>query len=99
MFNNFAHPLNCNLITGINGKSILFELNACKFPRSFPLDTMHLLLEGVSIWKFKHWNGGFFSNSGLNRSDDNSYILSKKVWEEIGEIMEANRKAIPSEFG
>jgi hypothetical protein len=60
---------------------------------------MHLLFEGVSIWMFKHWNGVFFSNSDLNRPDDNSYILSKKVWEAIGETMEANRKAIPTEFG
>lgn len=60
---------------------------------------MHLLFEGVSIWMFKHWNGAFFSNPNLNRLDDNSYILSKKVWEAIGETMEANRKSIPTEFG
>ncbi|CAG8854095.1 21603_t:CDS:2, partial [Gigaspora margarita] len=37
----------------VNGRSILLELKATKFPRSFPLDIMHLLFEGVSFWIFK----------------------------------------------
>ncbi|CAG8561309.1 19284_t:CDS:10, partial [Gigaspora rosea] len=38
--------------TGICGRSILFELKATKFPRSFPIDIMHLLFEGVTPWMY-----------------------------------------------
>ncbi|GBB99234.1 hypothetical protein RclHR1_03460003 [Rhizophagus clarus] len=40
--------------TGINGRSILFGLKSIKFPRSFPVDIMHLFFKNIFINMFKH---------------------------------------------
>ncbi|CAG8829556.1 7583_t:CDS:2, partial [Dentiscutata erythropus] len=90
----------CASETGVNSQSILFELKATKFSRSFPLDIMHLLFEGVSSWMYKHWNGIFFSNSELNNAKTEHHIMPKWIWEKIGEIMDKNKnnKTMPSEF-
>jgi hypothetical protein len=45
---------------------------------------------------YRHWTGNFFKNSKLNNEP---FIISKKNWKEIGNIMELNTKQIPSEFG
>ncbi|CAB5099842.1 unnamed protein product [Rhizophagus irregularis] len=37
----------------IKGKSILFELSSIKFPRSFPIDIMHLFFENIAPQMFK----------------------------------------------
>src|SRR6266540_6507353 len=43
------------LILGIKEKSILFELQSIKFPKSFPIDIMHLFFENVASHMFKLW--------------------------------------------
>ncbi|GET53357.1 transposase domain-containing protein [Rhizophagus irregularis DAOM 181602=DAOM 197198] len=82
--------------TGINGRSILFELKSTKFPRSFPVDIMHLFFENISINMFKHWSGTYFKDQSLNNEQ---YVLNSQVWKQIGQIMHECRKQIPLEFG
>jgi hypothetical protein len=72
------------------------ELQTIKFPRSFPIDVMHLLFENVAKHMFKHWSGDFYKR--IDTSNEPS-VLSKKMWKEIGESMHLNRKQMPSEFG
>jgi len=90
------HFLYIFLLLGINGRSILFELNSTKFPRSFPVDIMHLFFENISINMFEHWSGTFFTDRSLNNEQ---YIISNQIWKQIGQIMHDCRKQIPLEFG
>jgi len=85
-------------ILGIKGKSILFELESIDFPRSFPIDIMHLFFENVAPQMFKLWSNQFFKEDSLNNLSF-PFILPKSSWEEIGQIMKKNKKNIPLEFG
>ncbi|UZO21338.1 uncharacterized protein OCT59_013734 [Rhizophagus irregularis] len=82
---------------GIKGKSILFELSSIKFPRSFPVDIMHLFFENIAPHMFRHWIGKFYPKNDERNS--NNYTISSKTWIEIGEIMEKNRSNMPSDIG
>ncbi|CAG8482740.1 24125_t:CDS:2, partial [Gigaspora margarita] len=62
-------------------------------------DIMHLVFEGAAMHMYKHWSGTFYSNKSLNNSEINPQTLSKAIWRNIGNIMEENKKAMPSEFG
>ena len=82
---------------GIKGRSILFELNSIRFPRSFPVDIMHLFFENIAPHMFRHWIGKFYpKNDGRN---SNEYTISSKTWTEISEIMEQNRPHMPPDIG
>src|SRR3989337_1750642 len=81
---------------GIKGKSVLFELLSFNFPRSFPIDIMHLFFENVVLHMFKLWAGQFFKD---DQNISIPFILSKSLWEEIGIIMQNNRKNMPLDFG
>ncbi|CAI2198272.1 2876_t:CDS:2, partial [Funneliformis geosporum] len=81
---------------GVNGRSILFELKSIKFPTSFPVDIMHGLFENIAPAMLQHWTGTFFKENQDNNYD---YILSSKIWTEIGNIMEKNKKNMPLDFG
>jgi len=81
---------------GIKGKSVLFELLSFNFPRSFPIDIMHLFFENVAPHMFKLWAGRFFKD---DQSISIPFVLSKSLWEEIGIIMQNNRKNMPLDFG
>src|SRR6266498_3195183 len=48
------------LILEIKEKSILFELQLIKFPRSFPIDIMHLFFKNVASYMFKLWSNQIF---------------------------------------
>ncbi|GBC22616.2 transposase domain-containing protein [Rhizophagus irregularis DAOM 181602=DAOM 197198] len=66
---------------GIKGKSILFELSSIKFPRSFPVDIMHLFFENIAPHMFRHWIGKFYPKNDERNS--NNYTISSKTWIEI----------------
>ena len=73
----------------------MFELKSIEFPASFPIDIMHGLFENIAPAMLRHWFGTFF------KKDFNSdeCVLSKSIWNEIGTIMEKNRKNMPLDFG
>jgi hypothetical protein len=77
-------------------QSILFELKSIKFPTSFPVDIMHSLFENIALSMLWHWSNTFFKEDHNNNID---YVLSNKVWTEIGNIMNINRKNMPLDFG
>ncbi|CAJ0878897.1 1319_t:CDS:2 [Entrophospora sp. SA101] len=74
---------------GVKEKSILFELKSIRFPRSFPLDIMHLFFENMAQ---KFWSGNFYKNVDL----DENYLIGKKDWKEIGTILHNNKYNMPS---
>ncbi len=67
------------------------ELKSISFPRSFPIDIMHLFFENIAIHMFKHWTDTFYKNIDINES----FILSNNIWKEIGNIMHSSRKQMP----
>src|SRR6266508_3399822 len=75
-----------HLILGIKGRSILFELKSIEFPRSFPIDIMHLFFENVTPQMFKLWSNQFFKEDNLNNLSF-PFILSKSSWKEIKKII------------
>ncbi len=87
-----------HLILGIKERSILFELKSIEFFRSFSIDIMHLFFENIASQMFKLWSNQFFKENNLNNLSF-SFILSKSSWEEIGQIMNKNKKSVPLEFG
>src|SRR6266545_5123722 len=87
-----------HLILGIKGRSILFELKSIEFSRFFSIDIMHLFFENVASQMFKLWSNQFFKEDNLNNLSF-PFILSKSFWEEIGQIMNKNKKSVPLEFG
>ncbi|EXX77849.1 hypothetical protein RirG_020040 [Rhizophagus irregularis DAOM 197198w] len=81
---------------GVNGRSILLELQSIDFPASFSIDIMHALFENIAPHMFRHFNGKFFNNEELNDTD---YKISSDSWNEITKIIEQNRKNMPMGFG
>ena len=84
-----------NIFIGVSGRSILTELRSISFPKSFPVDIMHLFFENIAIHMFKHWIGTFYKNI----STTDHFILPNSTWKEIGHLMHSSRKQIPLEFG
>jgi len=64
-----------NIFIGVTGRSILTELRSISFPRSFPVDIMHLFFENIAIHMFKHWTGTFYKY--INISDH--FILLNSI--------------------
>ncbi|RIA98244.1 hypothetical protein C1645_731794 [Glomus cerebriforme] len=81
---------------GVNGHSILLELQSIDFPTSFSIDIMHALFENIAPHMFRHFNEKFFNNEELN---DTNYKISSDSWNEITKIIEQNRKNMPMGFG
>ena len=80
-------------ILGIKGKSILFELSSIIFPRSFPVDIMHLFFENIAPQMFKLWSSRFFTkDDNLNATP---FAISRSSWNTIGVLMQNNKKKIP----
>ena len=84
------------MILGIKGKSILFELTSIKFPKSFPIDIMHLFFENIASQMFKLWSSRFFKDDDLNTTP---FTISRSSWNTIGVLMQNNKKMIPLAFG
>ena len=78
-----------HIILGIKSKSILFELSSINFPRSFPVDIMHLFFENITPQMFKLWSAHFFKDDNLNITPFN---ISKSSWDLIGSLMQNNKK-------
>ena len=75
----------------------MFELSSIKFPRSFPVDIMHLFFENIAPQMFKLWSSRFFfKDDGLNITP---YIIPKSSWDMIGVLMQNNKKRVPLAFG
>ncbi len=87
---------NHSVIIGVSECSILAELQTIKFPKSFPINIMHLFFENIAIYMFKRWSGNFYKRIDTNNDPS---VLSKNTWKEIGEFMHINRKQMPLEFG
>jgi hypothetical protein len=96
IINDLIQFLFLYLILGIKGRSILFELKSINFPRSFPIDIMHLFFENIALQIFKLWTGQFFKDENLNTDP---FIIRKVIWEKIiSEQMQKNKKSMPSGF-
>jgi hypothetical protein len=74
----------------------LFELSSIKFPRSFPVDIMHLFFENIASQMFRLWTSHFFKDDNLNATP---FIIPKSSWEAIGVQMQNNKKNMPLSFG
>lgn len=79
---------------GINGLSSLYRLPSIHFPRSFPLDFMHLIFENLIPNLVELWTGRF---KGLG--DDEHYGITAAKWSAIGEASARCGATIPSAFG
>jgi hypothetical protein len=92
--------------TGITRSSILLELESIHFPRSFPADIMHCVLQNITPTLFKLWNGtklaiddprtrgSYVDNSGMP-----SYCLTKQSLASIGSALSEARGNIPTYLG
>jgi hypothetical protein len=56
-------------IIGISRKSILLELRSLHYPRSFPVDLMHLVLLNVAPSLYKLWNRTKLSIDKANHAE------------------------------
>lgn len=74
----------------------MFELSSIKFPRSFPVDIMHLFFENIAPQMFKLWSSRFFKDDALNITP---YIILKSSWDMVGVLMQNNKKRVPLAFG
>ena len=71
-------------------------MSSIKFPRSFPIDIIHLFFENIASQIFKLWSAHFFKDNDLNITP---FIISKSSWDTIGILTENNKKKIPLTFG
>jgi hypothetical protein len=74
----------------------LLELLFIKFPKSFPIDIMHLFFEGIAPQMFKLWSSHFFKDDSLNTTP---FTIPKSSWDIIGNLMQNNKKKMPLAFG
>lgn len=74
----------------------MFELSSIIFPRSFPIDIMHLFFENIAPQMFKLWSSRFFKDDNLNATP---FTVSRSSWDTIGILMQNNKKKMPLAFG
>lgn len=81
--------------TGHTGRlpMLLHLKHSLRWPESFAQDPMHLLTN-ISRLMVEHWQGLLQTPSFTDARS--SYVLPKKVWEDIGEEMVQTRLFIPS---
>ena len=92
---------------GVSQYSSLYELETIDFPRSFPIDIMHLIFENVVPKLFQWWTGTFLKKTEGNSdtesdSDDGENVeisLDKQIWMEIGRDLNISRQTIPTSYG
>jgi len=89
------NPVNSETIYGIRHVSQLLRLRSINFPRSFPVDVMHLIFENVIQTLHKIWSSKFFSDD----SGENEIVISEAVWKRLGGDMDSSRKLIPASYG
>jgi hypothetical protein len=95
-------------VTGIKGKSELLRLRSIHFPRSFPGDIMHCVLQNVTPMLFQLWNRTKLTIDDKNTSNPTahqdgsglpSYYLEKDDLDSIGEALAQSRATIPLSLG
>jgi hypothetical protein len=95
-------------LTGIKGKSELLRLRSIHFPRSFPGDIMHCVLQNITPMLFQLWNrtkltiddkktSNPMAHQGGSRLP--SYYLEKDDLDSIGEALAQSRATIPLSLG
>jgi hypothetical protein len=80
----FANNEEVRKNSGIRGLSILLELRALHFPRSFPYDTMHLIFLNTVKNIFKIWKGIRL----VDRQEKKDWVLSEDDIDDIGFTMQ-----------
>jgi hypothetical protein len=78
----------------IKGTPLLSYVHSLFFPHSFPYDFMHLIWENTIKNLILHWTGEF---KGLGQGNE-SYELSKAIWEGIGKLTASSGATIPSSY-
>ena len=58
---------------------------------------MHLYFENIAPHMFRHWTGKYYSKNDTRNLNENK--IASRVCVEIGEIMEQNKKNMPSDIG
>jgi hypothetical protein len=95
-------------LSGIKGKSELLRLRSIHFPRSFPGDIMHCVLQNITPLLFQLWNrtklaidDNKASNSTAHqvRSALPSYYLENDDLDSIGHGLAQSRATIPLSLG
>lgn len=86
-------------IYGVAQYSVFYELDTIDFPRSFPVDVMHLVFQNVVPKMYLWWTGTFLGSDENELGNEDELAMSKKTWREIGAEMEGSIKTIPSSFG
>jgi Transposase family tnp2/Domain of unknown function (DUF4218) len=83
---------------GITRSSILLELRSLHFPRSFPADIMHLVLQNIAPTLYKLWNRSKLPvDKRTNRHfTPQLYHLDDKFLDTIGAALVGARENIPT---
>lgn len=92
---------------GIVSESIFLELNSVHFPRSFPIDLMHCILQNITPMLYSLWNGSKLSIDRSSTYEDQNagdwppYNIGKpaSILETLGNALESSRNTIPSSLG
>src|SRR5579871_1746895 len=96
------------MLSGIKGKTELLRLRSIHFPRSFPGDIMHCVLQNVTPLLFKLWNrtklaidnnNSTSSTSNQDHSGLPSYHFEKSDLDSIGDALVQSRATIPLSLG
>lgn len=85
--------------SGVAGLSIFMELDTVLWPESFCINTMHLVLENLLALLYRLWTGTFHKDDEGANTTKPDYVLSKVVWENIGDEMDTAKSTIPTAFG
>lgn len=92
--------------TGIVSESIFLELDSLHFPRSFPVDIMHCVLQNITPTLFKLWNGTKLpidlGKETTDRSIDPewpSYVIHNNQLAAIGAALNKAKARIPAYLG
>ncbi|KAL1916147.1 uncharacterized protein VTP21DRAFT_6151 [Calcarisporiella thermophila] len=81
--------------TGINRRSILFDLKTTSFPTSFPVDTMHLLFDDIAQSTYFQWTSDLSPLATVY----NDRVSPTAAFKEVGAAMQACQVKIPTSFG
>ena len=91
---------------GITRSSILLQLRSIHFPRSFPVDIMHCVLQNITPMLFDKWSGrkpkvggSTSGNSNSGNSNRPPYWSSADDMKDVGAAMVKARLQIPSYLG
>lgn len=83
-------------ISGISRSSILLELRSLHFPRSFPADIMHLVLQNIAPTLYALWNRTKLS---CDKDEHQPYHLGGESIESISSALADSRSHVPTYLG